>query len=37
MHQQPPKSWASRNWKWLVPVCVGAPILMCAGFVSLLI
>ena len=37
MYQQPPKSWWSRNWKWLVPVCVGAPVLVCGGFVSLLI
>lgn len=36
MYQQPPKSWWSRNWKWLVPVCVGTPILVCAGFVTLI-
>jgi hypothetical protein len=37
MHQQPPKSWWSRNFKWLLPVCIGAPILVCGGFVSLLL
>ncbi len=36
MNQQPPQSWWSRNWKWLVPVCVGAPVLVCAGSVTLI-
>ena len=35
--QQPPRSWWSRNWKWLVPVCIGTPILVCAGFVTLVV
>ena len=37
MYQPSPRNWWSRNWKWLVPVCVGAPILVCGGFVSLLL
>jgi hypothetical protein len=35
--RQPPRSWWSRNWKWLLPVCIGAPILVCAGFVTLIV
>src|SRR5688572_23870433 len=26
---QPPRSWWSRNWKWVVPVGVIAPLLLC--------
>ena len=32
-----PKNWWSRNWKWVVPVGVLAPILVCGGFVTLLV
>ena len=37
MTQLPPPSWWSRNWKWFVPVCIGGPILVCGGFVTLLV
>ena len=30
------KNWWGRNWKWVVPVGIGLPILVCGGFVTLL-
>ena len=30
-------SWWSRNWKWVIPVGIGAPILVCGGFITLII
>ena len=33
---QRPRNWWQRNWKWVVPVGVTAPILVCGGFVTLL-
>ncbi|MHC4218901.1 MAG: cytochrome c oxidase assembly factor Coa1 family protein [Planctomycetota bacterium] len=37
MQQQPPRNWWSRNWKWFLPVCIGTPVLVCGGFVALLV
>ena len=31
----PARSWFSRNWKWLIPVVVGVPVLFVAGIISL--
>ena len=31
------KSWFGRNWKWFMPTCVGAPILACGGFITLMV
>jgi hypothetical protein len=33
---QPQGTWWNRNWKWVIPLTVGTPILVCAGFVTLL-
>ena len=27
-------SWWSRNWKWVIPVGCGIPVLVCGGFVA---
>ncbi|MEM6393926.1 MAG: cytochrome c oxidase assembly factor Coa1 family protein [Planctomycetota bacterium] len=34
---QPRKSWFGRNWKWLVPLIVLSPILVCGGVITLLV
>jgi hypothetical protein len=31
----PAQSWFSRNWKWVVPLAVGAPLLFVGGILSL--
>lgn len=31
------RSWWSRNWKWVVPLGVVAPILACGGFIGILV
>ena len=31
------RSWWSRHWKWVVPVSVVAPILVCGGFMTLVV
>ena len=31
-----PKGWWSRNWKWVVPVVGGTPVLICGGLLTLL-
>ena len=37
MSEQKQRSWWSRNWKWVVPVGCGTPILACGGFASLIV
>lgn len=32
----PRRSWWSRNWKWVVPVGIGAPIVIGGGFLALI-
>jgi hypothetical protein len=37
MDQAAPQNWWSRNWKWLIPVgCLGS-LVVCVGFVLLLV
>ena len=31
-----PKGWWGRNWKWVVPVVGGIPVLICGGLLTLL-
>ncbi|MEM6552314.1 MAG: cytochrome c oxidase assembly factor Coa1 family protein [Planctomycetota bacterium] len=33
----PRKSWFGRNWKWLVPLLVLSPVLVCGGVITLLV
>ena len=34
---RPRRSWWGRNWKWFLPVTIITPLLMCGGFVGLLV
>lgn len=33
---EPPRGWWSRNWKWVVPVGCGLPIVLLAAFVAVI-
>jgi hypothetical protein len=37
MIEQTKRSWWGRNWKWVVPVGCLTPIVICGGFVALLL
>ena len=37
MSEQPERTWWSRNWKWVVPAGCLTPVLVCGGFVALIL